>query len=174
MRVQFGEPLEVQFSPEVSQNLKIAEQAKANHATSIANAKSYNEGISTKAVELKSLTMDLGDNITLDFKLPEGSEKSLVQTIQDAPQWKNEDGTWNHEAVVRDTAIISNLPEMLKLAYEQGKNSGTDQTIQEAKNTTLGQRNSNDSALPRGGKGVEIEGLDKFLGKTRMKIGRRN
>lgn len=167
---ELGNPNQVSYPTEVQQDLAIAKEYKALKAKIDVDNDSYNKTIVTKASEIKSIKMDLADDISLEFKVPEGSSKSLVNDIQNAPHWKNEDGSWNHDAIVRDAAIIANVDAMLKLAFEQGKNSGTDEVIRDAKNTTLGNRQSNDSALPTQSKGAKIEGLDKYLGKKGMSI----
>ena len=58
--------------------------------------KNYNENIVSKAAELKTIKLELAEGVAIDYKLPEGSAKSLVNTIQEAPHWKNEDGTWKN------------------------------------------------------------------------------
>lgn len=165
-----GNPNVAEYSPEVKQDLDLAKQYKTLVQQNEVAVKDYTQNITAKANELKSVKLDLADGISLDFKLPDGSSKSLVETIQKAPHWKNEDGSWNHQAIVRDTAIISNFESMLKLAYEQGKNSGTDAVIKEAKNTTLDNRTSGDSVIPNANSGIQIEGLDNYLGNRGMKI----
>lgn len=157
------------YTPEVQQDLAIAKQYKTLKAQNDIETKAYNENIVSKATELKSIKLDLAEGVSIDYKLPDGSAKALVDTIQEAPHWKNEDGSWNHTRIVQDAAIVQNLETMLKLAYEQGKNSGTDEVIKEAKNTTLGS-NSNNSAIPTGQSGATIEGLDNYLGKKGMSI----
>lgn len=158
------------LAPEVKQDLEIAKQYKNLVKQNEAETAVYNQKISSKASELKSIKMDLAEGVSLDFKLPEGSSKKLVNTIQEAPHWKNADGSWNHDAIVRDAAIIANFNTMLKLAYEQGENSGAEGIIKEANNTTLESRTQSSSALPQGEKGVQVEGLDNYLGKKGMRI----
>ena len=165
-----GNPNPVNLTPEVQKDLDLAKQYKALVQQNEVSNTEYNKNIVAKASELKSIKLELADGISLDYKLPVGSEKSLVNTIQNAPTWVNEDGSWNHQTIVRDAAIAANFESMLKLAYEQGKNSGTDEVIREAKNTTLGNRVSNDSALTTTSKGAQIEGLDRYLGNKGMKI----
>ena len=168
-----GDPSKAELSPEVKQDLEIAKNFKEYQVKVKQSNKDYNNAIIAKAKEVKSINMELTDDVSLEYKLPEGSEKSLVDMVQEAPHWKNEDGSWNHEAVVRDAAIIANFPKMLKLAYEQGKNSGTDEIIREANNSTLGNRAVSEAALPNENKGAVIESLDKYLGKTGMRIRKR-
>tara|TARA_R110000796_G_scaffold59371_4_gene136841 strand:- start:14224 stop:15459 length:1236 start_codon:yes stop_codon:yes gene_type:complete len=165
-----GNPTPANYTPEVQQDLDLAKQYKTLVKQNEDANKQYNQNIVSKASELKSIKLDLADGVSLDFKLPEGSDKNLVNHINNAPSWKTEDGNWNHEAIVRDTAIISNYENMLKLAYEQGKNSGADDVIREAKNTTLDSKSSSGSAIPNQNSGVQIEGLDNYLGKRGMSI----
>lgn len=170
MVADLGNPIQQEFSPEVKQDLEIAKQYKAKLAENKQANIDYTNAIAEKATSIKSIQMDLAEGVSLEFKLPENSSKSLVDSVQNAPSWKNEDGSWNHEAIIRDAAIIANYKDMLKIAYEQGKNSGTDETIREAKNSTLGNRTQSDAALPNNDKGVVIEGLDNYLGSRGMKI----
>lgn len=165
-----GNPTPANYTPEVQQDLEIAKQYKTLVKQNEDANKQYSQNIVSKASELKSIKLELADDVSLDFKLPEGSDKSLVNHINYAPSWKTEDGGWNHEAIVRDAAIISNFQSMLKLAYEQGKSSGADSIIKEAKNTTLDNRSTSDSAIPNQNNGVQIEGLDNYLGKRGMSI----
>jgi hypothetical protein len=171
---EFGERGEVNYPKEVQQDLAIAKQYKALLKNSDSDNESYNNTISSEAEQIKSIKMDLAEGVALDFKIPAGSSKSIVDNIQQANHWKNEDGSWNHNAIVKDAAIVANMGAMLKLSYEQGKNSGADGVVKDAKNTTLGNRKSNDSAMTNKGKGVEIEGLDNYLGKKGMSIKRRS
>jgi hypothetical protein len=168
-----GSPNPVNYTPEVQKDLELAKSYKESVEKNKLSTKVYTENIVAKASELKSIKLDLAEGVSLDYKLPEGSDKSLVDIIQNAPHWTNEDGSWNHQSIVRDTAIISNFENMLKIAYEQGKNSGVDGVIKEAKNTTLDNRSTSDSALPNQSKGIQIEGLENYLGNRGMKIGRR-
>lgn len=170
---ELGTPNQTEYSAEVQQDIAIAKQFKTLQSNNVQATKVYNQGITSKAAEFKSIKMDLEDGVSIDYKLPQGSEKTIVSDIQNAPNWKNKDGSWNHGAVVRDAAIIANYQSMLKLAYEQGKNSGTDETIRETKNSTLGDRSASASALPNKSTGAVIEGLDKYLGNQGMSIKRR-
>lgn len=165
-----GEANPANLTPEVKQDLEIAKEYKALIAKNEVDDKSYYDNIVSKASELKTIKLQLADDVALDFKLPENYSNEIVKTVQQAPHWKNADGSWNHEAIVRDAVVVQNMDKMLRLAYEQGKNSGADSIIQEAKNTTLGKQNSNDSAIVQGNKGAQIEGLENYLGNKGMKI----
>ena len=165
-----GNPDPAALTPEIKQDLDLAKQYKTLVQQNEVSQREYNSNIAAKASELQTIKLELDEGVSLDYKLPQGSDKDLVNTIQTAPHWKNEDGSWNHQAIVKDAAIVANFQSMLKLAYEQGKNSGADKVIQEAKNTTLGNRSTNESAIPNANKGAQIEGLDRYLGKKGMSI----
>jgi hypothetical protein len=89
------------------------------------------------------------------------------------PHWRNEDGSWNHRAVVEDGIKIQNFDKMVQLAYEQGLNSGKDELIKETKNTNFssdgGSNQPNrptDRPTYEGGRGNKNKSLKvKFGGK---------
>lgn len=158
------------LTPEIKQDLDLAKQYKASIQSAAEEDKIYYQNVASTASQLKTIKLDLADGVSLDYKLPDGSNKTLVDRVQNASSWKNEDGSWNPQAIVRDAAIIENFQHMLKLAFEQGKNSGVNDVIAETKNVTLGNRASNESALANRGEGVQIEGLDNYLGRSGMSI----
>ena len=84
------------------------------------------------------------------------------------PHWRNEDGSWNHQAVVNDAIKIKHFDDMLKLAYEQGLNSGKEELIAETKNITLD--SVNNTPQPNSSAKVQIEGLDDYLGNRGVKL----
>jgi len=165
-----GNPNATSYTPEVQSDLDLAKQYKTLVKQNELFNKEYSKSIAAKATELQSIKLDLAEGVSLDYKLPQGSDKTLIEAIETARHWKNNDGSWNHQAIVRDSAIVANFDAMLKLAFEQGKNSGADDVIREAKNTTLGNRVSNESAIANQKKGAQIEGLENYLGNRGMKI----
>ena len=55
---------------------------------------------------------------------------------------------------------------MIKLAYEQGLNAGKDGIIKDSKNLTIDGRSTHNSGQDNAGsKGIQIEGIDEYLGK---------
>jgi len=165
-----GNPNPANLTPEHQQDLAIAKEYKELKAQSVVDNKAYNETIANSAAELKTIKLNLAENVSLDYRLPDNYSGEIVKMIQEAPHWKNEDGSWNHQAIVKDAAIVQNMDKMLQLAYEQGRSSGADTVVRETKNITLDKRGSNESALPQGNSGVQIEGLDNYLGNKGMKI----
>jgi hypothetical protein len=165
-----GNPNPANLTPEHQQDLAIAKEYKELKAQSVVDNKAYNETIANSAAELKTIKLNLAENVSLDYRLPDNYSGEIVKMIQEAPHWKNEDGSWNHQAIVKDAAIVQNMDKMLQLAYEQGRSSGADTVVRETKNITLDNRGSNESAIPQGNSGVQIEGLDNYLGNKGMKI----
>lgn len=165
-----GNPNPANLTPEHQQDLAIAKEYKELKAQSVVDNKAYSETIANSAAELKTIKLNLAENVSLDYRLPDNHSGEIVKMVQEAPHWKNEDGSWNHQAIVKDAAIVQNMDKMLQLAYEQGKSSGADTVVRETKNITLDRRGSNESALPQGNNGVQIEGLDRYLGNKGMKI----
>jgi len=165
-----GNPNPANLTPEHQQDLAIAKEYKELKAQSVVDNKAYNETIANSAAELKTIKLNLAENVSLDYRLPDNYSGEIVKMIQEAPHWKNEDGSWNHQAIVKDAAIVQNMDKMLQLAYEQGRSSGADTVVRETKNITLDKRGSNESAIPQGNSGVQIEGLDNYLGNKGMKI----
>ena len=78
---EFGERSEVNYPKEVQQDLAIAKQYKALLKSSDSDNESYNNIISSEAEKIKSIKMDLAEGVSLDFKIPAGSSKSIVDSI---------------------------------------------------------------------------------------------
>lgn len=162
------------FSPEVQQDLDLAKKIKQDYELNVKASKEYSEQISTVSNSIDTLNLKLSDDVAIDFKVPEESKRGLPELISTMPHWKKEDGSWNHESIVKDAVVIKHYKEMLALAFEQGLNSGKDDIIKQANNITLAQPSPMSTGLDS--KGIEIEGFDKFIGNSGMKLkfGRKN
>ena len=156
--------------PEIEKEVNYSKQAREHFAQSQLDQDSYLNNIRELSSKADSLPLKLSDDLTINFKLPEASRKALPNIIENAPHWKNEDGSWNHNAVVQDAIKISHFDEMMKLAYEQGVNSGKNSLIKDAKNMTLDGRQTIDGNMPNSSQGVVIEGLDNYLGNQGVKL----
>ena len=162
------------FSPEVQQDLELAKKVKQDYELNAKASKEYTEVITNVSNSIDTLNLRLSDDIAIDFKVPEESKKGLPELISTMPHWKKEDGSWNHESIVKDAVVIKHHKEMLALAFEQGLNSGKDDVIKRANNITLAQPAPMSGGL--NSKGIEIEGFDEFIGNSGMKLkfGRKN
>jgi hypothetical protein len=164
-----GDVPQQMFSPEVQQDLKLAKQVKQDYIANQKASEEYNNKISTVAKSVDSLKLSLSDDLTIDFKVSDESKKTLPEMVTTMPHWKNKDGSWNHQSIVEDAIIIKHYKDMIRLAFEQGKNSGEEEIIKQTNNTTLGEPTPM-SGVPSEKKGVEIEGFEDFVGKSSMRL----
>lgn len=170
LKMDLGKPNSQAFTAEVQEQLDFASNIKGQIKANEDLQKEYTNAATVAIQSVDSITLPLGVDLSLDFKV-ETSKDVLTDMVMNATHWKAEDGSTDHNKVVRDAAILANFDKILALAYEQGKSSGTDEVIRDAKNTTLGDTVTG-TAQPSGNKGPEIEGLDKYLGKQGMSIRR--
>ncbi len=159
-----GEPITTELSPEVRENLELAQQIKEQYLKQQEFQNDYNEGILNSSKSVENLKLNLNDELTLDFKIADNIKEELPNVINTMPHWKNEDGTWNHKEVVNDAIKITQFDKIIKLVYEQGVSTGKESIIEDSQNSTLSQPSPNGATI-NSGKGIEIEGLDEYLGK---------
>jgi len=162
---------EGKISPEVQEDLNLLKEIKTNLETNKQNQKVYSENISKVASNTNVLPLKLSDNLSLNYNINEVGRKEIPGFINEMSHWKNEDGSWNHNAVVNDGIKIKHFDNIIQLVYEQGVNSGKDSIIEQSKNSTLGVPNTLGGSSLEGQKGAQIEGnLDSFLGNSGMTI----
>jgi hypothetical protein len=171
LKVELGEASTSSLTPEIRKQLDYAKQVQSQLETNQGQQKDYSEGITKAALSTEGLKMNLADNLSVDFKITEKDKKSIPQLIDEMPHWRTVDGKWDHQAVVQDAIKIRHFDAMVKLAYEQGLNSGKEDLLKKAKNSTLGNPQGN-ANQPQGSKKPIIEGLDKMLGGQKLSMGR--
>tara|TARA_R110000822_G_scaffold21528_2_gene68031 strand:+ start:593 stop:1729 length:1137 start_codon:yes stop_codon:yes gene_type:complete len=169
LTAELGNPDQTKYSPEVQQSLDLADKVKKDYESNKQATADYQKQIASVTNSVETMKLALSDDLSIDFKVSADSKKAIPEMISTMPHWKNGDGSWNHQAVVNDAIIIKHHKEMVRLAYEQGKNSGEEQIIRQTSNSTLGQPQPHSSDRS-GTKGAEIEGLDEFLGKSKNKL----
>lgn len=168
LKSELGEPTG-NLNPEIQEDLNLAKAVKETYAKEQQERKDYSDNIKLSSSKTENFEIKLNDDLAINFKIPEEGKRELPTLIDTMPHWKNEDGSWNHQSVVNDAIKIKYFDQMLKLAYEQGVNSGEDKIIKEAKNTNfnasdpIAQQNNNKNK-------VEIEGLDDYLGNKGVKM----
>lgn len=167
-KADLEKPSEALLSPELKQDLELARTVKENYAIQQEETKVYSENIRLSSQKTETFEINLGDDLKLNFRIPDESKKELPTLIETMPHWRNEDGSWNHQAVVNDAIKIKHFDDMLKLAYEQGLNSGKEELIAETKNITLD--SVNNTPQPNSSAKVQIEGLDDYLGNRGVKL----
>ena len=170
LRMDLGKPNPQAFTAEVQQQLDFATQVQAQIKANEEAQTKYTAD-ATKAVGMvENIELPLAEGVKLNFRV-ETSQEALTDMVLNSSQWKDANGNVDHLAVARDAAKLANFDSMLKLAYEQGLAAGTDEVIKETKNTTLDSTVKN-AAEVQSGKGMVVEGLDKYLGKKGMSIRR--
>lgn len=166
-KVELSKPSTENYTPEVKQKLEFADNIQKQMDANNGQQKEYADNISKVALSSEGMKLNLSDDLNIDFKISDEERKELPTLINDMPHWRNEDGSWNHKAVVDDAIKIKHFDKMLRLAYEQGQNSGKDNIIKDAKNSTLGDPKGAEQSTSK--KKGTIEGIDKLLGKQSMK-----
>ena len=164
-KAELDTPSDTMYSPEVKEKLEFVETLQQNAAIQKEATQKYTENIAARSMETDSFEMNLGDDLKINFKIPEQGKKELPDLIDTMPHWHNEDGSWNHQAVVNDGIKIKYFDQLIKLAYEQGKSSGTESVIKTGKNTNFTNIDPIEGQS-EGNKGVQIEGLDEQLGNN--------
>ena len=119
---------------------------KSQTTSNIKLQEDYDKAIKDTALSVEKMSLNLDGESSIDFLVSEESRKSIPDTISQMSHWRNEDGSWNHKAVVEDGLRLTNFDAMIKLAYEQGVSSGKDGIIRETKNVNLNDTGS--SAQP--------------------------
>lgn len=132
--------------------------------------KSYYEGLVNASTASDKVKLNLSDDFSVDFKINENDRKSIPDFINSMPHWKQENGEWNHEAVVQDAYKIKYFDNLIKLAYEQGFNSGQSDVVKQQNNITLDNTNNSNSTQDTGKTKPIIENIDKLLGKQGLKF----
>jgi hypothetical protein len=146
LKSSLGEPNTSSLPTEIQDKVSFADKIKSQMADNGKMQEDYDTAIKTAALSVERMSLNLDGESSIDFLVSEESRKSIPDTISQMSHWRNEDGSWNHRAVVEDGIKITNFDAMIKLAYEQGQNSGKDGIIRETKNVNLSDTGS--SAQP--------------------------
>lgn len=170
MKSELGEPSAQSLPKDVQESVELAKKIKEQYTTQQKQQEEYTSKIKEVASKTENFEIPLDDDLKLDFKISEENRKKLPEMINSMPHWKNEDGSWNHQAVINDAVKIFQFNDMVKLAYEQGINKGKDSLIAETSNSSLGETTSKNSKKQDNKSDVEIEGFDNLIGKGGMKV----
>lgn len=169
LRQELNTPANNFMTDEVKQKVQAFDQFQKQLQGQQQAQKSYYEGLVQASGMSDKVKLKLSDELSIDYNVSEEDRKSIPEFINEMPHWKNPDGSWNHQAVVNDALKIKNFPEMLKLAYEQGVNSGKSDILKTENNITLDSP-ANPSPKDGGKKKMTIEGADKLFGTQGLKF----
>jgi hypothetical protein len=146
LKSSLGEPNTSAQPAEIQEKISFADKFKSQTTSNIKLQEDYDKAIKDTALSVEKMSLNLDGESSIDFLVSEESRKSIPDTISQMSHWRNEDGSWNHKAVVEDGLRLTNFDAMIKLAYEQGVSSGKDGIIRETKNVNLNDTGS--SAQP--------------------------
>lgn len=170
LKMDLGQPSTSNLTPELKEQLDFAKQVKQQIEVNNQQAQSYAQGINQAALSTEGLTLNLDDSLNIDFKVSEQDRKTIPNYINEMPHWKNEDGSWNHKAVVQDSVKIKHFDEIVKLAYQQGLSAGKENLIKDTKNSTLGQQTISQTETGKKGPVFEQD-IDELLGRRSLRFG---
>ena len=168
LKSSFDQPLETRYTPEVQEDLKLAQIVKQNLANEEANRTQYQNNVKAISGKLDTFKIPLTADLTLDYKISDQSKNEIPSLIDTMPHWRNEDGSTNFEAIVTDAVKIKHFDDIIKVVYDQAFNSGKEALMKETNNVNFNQPMP--SGQTTGKKGIVIEGLDQFIGNRGMSI----
>ncbi len=156
------------LTEEQKQKIELFDKFKEESAKQEANQKQqadeYNRLIASNITSVESIPLKLSEDIDIDFKIPTES-KSTLQEFMQMKHWYKEDGSFDHQEIVKDSFFIQNRDTILKLAFEQGVAKGIEEGDKESRNLNLdGSRPTMDSKI-EGQDDIVIEGHGDFFGK---------
>ncbi len=174
MKIQFEKPLfNDSLPPEVQEDLNLAKEVKNQRAELEKAQNEYNDNLNKASLSTEKIQLKLSDNFTVNYKVSDETRKELPNYLNEMPHWRNQDGSWNHSSVAEDGVKIRHFDEIIKLVYEQGVNTGKEELSKAANNITLDKQKSMSSEQVNSNKGIKIDGLDNFLGKSTIKFNKK-
>lgn len=163
LRSQFNEPLPNKYTPEVQADLELLKNIKQQYQSDQEATKQYQTDIKKTSLSMESIPLQLSDDLNINFKLSDKERGELPTFINEMPHWKNEDGSWNHKAIVKDAAVLKNLPQLIKVIFEQGTSYGEEKVLKNSKNVSLDKPTE---VAPNKQNKIEIEGgLEAIFGR---------
>ena len=171
MKLDLGTPDTNNLTPEIKKKIELFDQLVQMRDTQQAEQGKYFEGLKSAVKNRNVLELQLSDDLSINFNISDDEKNSIPTFINDMPHWRDEEGNWNHDEVVKDAIKIKNFPKLIRLAYEQGIDAGKEAVIKgDVKNVTL---DANGSPQPNQGSNRPVyENFDKssVLGKTSLKF----
>ena len=120
LKSELGEPTG-NLNPEIQEDLNLAKAVKETYAKEQQERKDYSENIKLSSSKTENFEIKLNDDLAINFKIPEEGKRELPTLIETMPHWRNEDGSWNHQAVVNDAIKIISI-KTIKRALFSNKN----------------------------------------------------
>lgn len=149
--------------PEQKADLELAKKVKEQQVLIDAEQKAYADNIKRVSDTINKFNVQLSDDLAIDYLITDQTRKELPSFLNTMPHWRNQDGSWNHEAVVNDAVKIKHFNDIIKMAYEQGLNSGKEEVIKQSKNSNF-QAIDPAASNNQSSSGIVVEGLDELRG----------
>lgn len=170
LRASLGEPLnkESLLSDEQKAGLELLDKIKSQQEQNQVQQEEYQKQLLGSVDQLTELDIVLGEDQSIKFNLTPELKQELSQNLSGNMRgWKNPDGTWNHEQVVKDAVKSLYNEKMTALAYQQGLAQGVENATKGINNVNLSPRD----VIPNDpNSGVQVEGLDQILQKRKRRF----
>lgn len=170
-RTSFETPVEPKLSKEHKEAVDFYSQYKEREAEQKQSLQSYADGITSTVKSVKSVPLQLADDLSIDLSIAPNEVEDLTKQITEAPHWFNKDGSYNYQAIVNDAVKIKTYDKAVKLAYEQGIAKGLETDDAESRNVNLGARPTNNQNSNEDE--IVIEGAERFQGDGSLKFRQR-
>lgn len=173
MKLELGSPSPDTMSPEVKQKVESYDKLVQNYEKGKIEQKQYAEGLQKALTDRNDLNLQLAEDLAIKFNLTPEEKANIPKFINEMPHWKNQDGSWNHDAVVTDAIKLRNFPNLIKLAFEQGVNVGKEKVMKDdLGNVTLdgSQQRQPDGTSKR--PTYENFSVEQALGGKKLKFGK--
>ena len=108
-------PQNSNLSPEIQKQLEFAQQVQKQIDTDKLNNLEYQKNIAEAANGLDAIDLNLNDELSIKFNLPQEVKNSIPSMVAEMPSWKNEDGSVNTQRVVQDVAKVAILTRLSRL-----------------------------------------------------------
>lgn len=131
-------------------------------------AQKYQQDISNEISQFKSIPLKLSDEMSIDYNVTPENKNSLAEFMA-MKHWYNQDGSYNHNAVVADSVFLQNKDKIIQMAYEQGVAKGKETEDIESRNITLNQPRQTMDNLNAQTDDIIVEGAESFA-QTGTKI----
>lgn len=169
LKSEFDTPVTPVLDEQTKEAVDFYQKYKEEKPKADARVEAYKSGLKSEASKLDTYPLQLSDDLSIDYKLTPEDKQALPTLAEKMPHWYNQDGTFNHSAIVKDTLKIKNFEQMVKLAYQQGEESGKEKADKEDRNINFDQARQTHTQDTRDE--IQVEGADNMSGGT-LKFGR--
>lgn len=129
---------DVSLSEEQKADIELAKNVKQYQKEQQESKDQYDKSIKNEASILKSIPIKLDDDLTIDYNFSDTDRNEVSDFAIKMDHWYNKDGSMKYDVVVKEAAILKNLPKIFKIIYQQGLSGGEERLMNKSNNSTLG------------------------------------